>query len=288
MTNEIQNAENEPAKAAKKKSGKPKVKFTDLIAIIISLSAVVLSQFRPVYTYFDKPKIDMNVGILSISHWGGILFLSSDITFNNEGTARGSVNKINLFVESAGDGKFKTIFKAFSYYMKPSSMGANDVPTSMAFNPFMVDENKSWDYYVNFGEKSDMKKQQMHDLIIGEAQQYLQTHKITDNDSMPNDLFNNIQKFSRENLKRVHSGTYYLLVQAWDDTLKNPTNLKLYTFELDSMRINFLDIITNSYKAWYGFSKLSKFVQTDITNIADKTKLDAVLEDYKKYESTGN
>src|SRR5258708_5894795 len=88
-------------------------KKLDYLAIGLSLVAIVLTQtqFRPIYTLFDKPKIETSIDIhqLMIYHNYGRLTLQQYIQVKNLGKAAGTVSKIYYYIQKV-DNKFSNHF----------------------------------------------------------------------------------------------------------------------------------------------------------------------------------
>ena len=202
--------------------------------ILISLCAVVLSQIKPLYVYFENPKVDILVGknINFYEGWGNIganLF----IQLVNTGDASGTVEKIDVFA-SANDSDYAHILKAQSYYLQPESVGKNDIISQIPFSYVTVNGNSVWTGFVNsYADFSKSKQKKIQDFTQSVDEDL--NSKWIKNGPAPTieeELLSEILNFTRDNLKDIEIGEYQLLIMAWMQGDSVPSIRKAYSYSI--------------------------------------------------------
>lgn len=259
---------------------------------IISCVALILSQFKPVYTYFQNPEIEVNLGKnLSISHSLGSINFMSFMQIINSGEIEGQVNRIESFIISK-DGSYKISLPAFSYFLNPTTTSRDQTVNQLPFAPTIIKSGDAWSYNVNFfnqrTDESCSKVNTLYSMAIADLQK--NTDSVTKSPKMSTSLFNQLKSCVSGSLPKFNPGEYLLMIVLYDtDSQDDLIVKKLYSFSLSKSNITIFNKITDDYQEGYGIIYPPQSgVVVELRNIARDGSIDSVYTLYKRYKSNNS
>lgn len=124
----------------------------NLLSLLIAAIAVLLSQFPPVYQWFESPNLQIKIGRTFV--------LSSDIfsapsihkhySVTNVGKAPGRIKSLRLFItNSNGD----VLYEASAQVYKLRSIGQFDQHKWEEFSEIGLYPSRNWSHLVSFGRQ---------------------------------------------------------------------------------------------------------------------------------------
>lgn len=205
-----------------------------LLPIFISLCAVILSQIKPLYVYFEDPKIDLLIGknVNFYEGWGN-LGANLFVQFVNIGDASGTVERIDIFICSK-DSDYAHILTGQSYYLQPEAVNPNAIVSQMPFSYVTVNSHSVWTGFVNCYATISKGKQKTIQDFIQQVEEDIDSKWIPNGPTVTieDDLLNRIVAFSRKGLEDFTIGEYSLLAMAWVQDDSNPILKKAYSFSV--------------------------------------------------------
>lgn len=271
-----------------------KLKKPEIIAISLSLVAIILTQtqFRPIYTLFDKPKIEIIVDVnhLWISHAFGRLIMEQYIKIKNVGKADETVKRITYYIKksnSKSNSEFEGLYhvqSAFNFN-EPNQNGIGYIqyPLFEIFMPFET----SFEYPVMIYENKSIEIQKMEDKLRNEIYSEIKINHyygLQISDTLENKVFNEINN----GLKGFSSGEYYLLIIPFDNEGKPILPEIFYNFIVFESDIERLNEISEEYKTggnniYYGVSGKDYGFITKLYYNADQKILFELINSSKKF-----
>jgi len=229
-----------------------------LSALGVSLTALILSQFHPLYTYLDKPKMSASIASNAIIYHGfGNLGMNLFVQIRNQGKAAGTVTRVELFLERIGDTNYRRRLPGQSYFVKPSTLspGQSAVQVPMSYIPVAPDG--SWENFINFyaaiPKEAQNRISELGPAIQVQIQgQFVQNPPARTQYRVDLALQSELDSFVAKNLAGFSVGDYYLLVMFWDDKSEKPAISQLFGFSVYEADMKSLASITEQYKSGIG------------------------------------
>jgi hypothetical protein len=209
-------------------------KLIKSIPIIVSIVAVTLSQFKPLYVYFEKPKIDLIVGqrISFYEKWGN-LGMNVFLQIPNTGNVGTTIEKVAFYISSL-DSDYSRYLPGQSYYLKPETLEevqrVNQIPLSNIF----IEKQSVWNSFINsYLEANKATQMKIEELTLAVGQDIMSKLE-PDGDIVfiEDDLYDQIIDFVRDNLDSLSIGEYQLLAMGWKQNDNNPSIMKAYSFSI--------------------------------------------------------
>ena len=231
-------------------------KVLSILTLIISTIAIILSQFHPLYTYLDKPKIEMHVAKRTSFYDGwGNLGTNIFIQLTNSGNVSGIVKKIDIYLERQGS-IYKKILVAQSYYLKPSTVGKDATVSQIPFSNIAIKPNEIWGTFVNaYAEFTKSQQKTISDLTLGVEENInskLSDAAPSDEVVINDDLLAKIIDFTRSNLDGLEIGEYNMLVLCWVGSEKQPSIRQGFSFPIYDSDISKLKGKEKAYRYGMG------------------------------------
>lgn len=232
---------------------------TALASLGIALLAIVLSQLRPLYTYFDTAEFSMTIHqSLQVRHYLGEIFIVPYVRIKNSGGAGGYISRIELRLTRKDNPSYTQELTAQSYYLKPETVGMNQAPTQIPFGDISVGPGESWDFYVEFFQTPTSEKR----IQFAELKSRVQSEIQRELDALPPDaqklveisdsLFEELGSISTSGLKSFEIGEYSVEFGVIADGGRNPVNRMCYTLTIFEGHIERLQAIIEGYRIGAG------------------------------------
>lgn len=205
-----------------------------LAPIVISIVAVVLSQMKPLYTYFEKPNLDLVVGrnMTLFETWGN-LTANLFVQLVNKGGAGGVVERMDIFIKSKDTG-YAHVMPAQTYYLQPEAISRNEIVAQIPFSNITVPSDTIWSGFIaSFSSWSRTQSATISE-ITKKTQIEINSKYVPNGPAVTigTDLMSRIRDFTRGNLGRFDIGEYQLLVLAWSQGSNTPTLRKAFNFSV--------------------------------------------------------
>ncbi|MBN8707224.1 MAG: hypothetical protein J0L62_15235 [Bacteroidetes bacterium] len=253
-------------------------KALNYLAIILSILAIIFtqSQFRPLYSYLDKPKIEVSVDVnrMQLFHNYGHICLNQCVQVRNTGNASETVSIIYYYLEKLNEKSFQklltiqtTINFDHNINNQPIQYPVFDlylIPTDFFNNNVMVYESLSKEKQgvisvLNDDIYNDIKRKKNSEYEDGLPVQ------VTD------DLQTRVRVLVKRNMEGFTIGEYILLVFACDKNNEPIQPDKYYSFTVYESDIKKLNDITEDYISGgnniYFVSKQKEFGFTTKLNV---------------------
>lgn len=204
------------------------------LALVVSIVAVLLSQFKPLYTYLEKPEIDAFIGrnAAIYENWGHVQ-ANFYIQLVNKGNAAGIVRKVEFFLNHKSSGLQK-LLKGQSYYLQPGAIGSNETVSQIPFSNISIEPKGVWSSFVNsFPDYPKSQEKKVAELTL-RVEQDLNLKIIPSGRpvTINEGLFDEIVSFTRSNANGFVQGEYTLLALVWIDQEKSPSLKKGFSFSI--------------------------------------------------------
>jgi hypothetical protein len=179
-------------------------------SFIVAAVAVVLSQFPPIYTFFQSPEYVTEIGeYLQLDHQVGFIGLGLSFHVANSGSVPGRVKEMQLSIRST-DGRYEKRLSALTFATSDQyAAGGARSNVQTSFTSISVGQGEDWGGFIIFAEPIDNQIQ----VSIRELQ-----YKVVDyieNDTsgsdlveIPSELEQQASMLARSNLKRFPAGEY--------------------------------------------------------------------------------
>lgn len=121
----------------------PKYLKPEYLAIYVSLFAVILSQFPPIYQIFSKPKPAIVLQQqATFTHNIGRTVINLPVTISNTGSKSLLISKVECNLEKL-DSDYKWTANAQSYFDK-NNISPLSPPVELPIGELLVDQNQRW------------------------------------------------------------------------------------------------------------------------------------------------
>ena len=235
--------------------------LTAWLSLGIAVTALVLSQFPPVPSYFALPELAITAHRnLQVKHHLGDLLLVPFLQINNSGKVRGTVTKIELVLTKQDNSSFRKSMLAQAYYLKPDTIALNQAPTAIPFGHISVSPGETWETYIDFYEPTNAARRleaaDIRGRVNAEIQQGL-AEKLDINNELvyiSNDLFDEIKTYTDERLSLFEIGEYRLYLELFGESNSEPTARRCYSFTVFEGHLSQLDAITEQYRFGAGIT----------------------------------
>jgi len=219
------------------------------LGTVLSIIAIILSQFRPLYSYFEKPntQIRSDIGRFFVFHDFGTLKFQNWIQVKNDAYSTSeTIKDIYLFLEKKDTSNFKTILKAqheLDYFQivdnRPRFIPVFDIyllPGQGLFGEFIFSEITS----VENQKYLNNLKNEIYQDIYNKSNFGL-------NPLISQELQEKVDNLCNENLKFVTEGEYRYFFVLVNDKGKILKPKKYYEFKMFKSDIDALEEITIDY-----------------------------------------
>ena len=273
-------------------------KRLSLISLVASLLAIVLSQFHPLYTFIDKPKLAGSVNPeFTVAHYLGNLNLTLYLHLTNTGRATGTVSRVETFLEKADNTGYRKRMPVQQYFTLPTALNYGESPTQFPFGPRDLVPDGRWESYVVASELFSKDLQNQANAIVRKTQEsitaisalavkpagtgpYVPT-------SVDSDTYAEITRFVHKNLGGFGLGEYNLLVLFWDEKSEKPFSVQCYAFSVFEGDVEALENITREYKTGGGLiypfrDPNSTVFGSTLRPVKDDRTIERMLKDYEQ------
>lgn len=235
--------------------------ITAWLSLGVSITAIVLSQLPPLRTFISSPELSISLNkTLQVRHIVGDLDFLPYVQVSNTGGAPGVIGTIELIITRRDTPTFKKVLTAQSYFLKPASVGLNQMPTAIPFGRIAVPPRETWDTYAEFFEtpssarriemarmQSDVSKQ-VQDALRAMPQPNTKLAEISQ------DLFMDLSSNANARLKDFSIGEYMLMARVLPIEGTHALAEQCYTFAVYEGHISQLNAITEQYKYGAGIA----------------------------------
>ena len=265
-----------------------------IITLVLSILAIVLSQIRPIYQFFEDPEIETTVNIedLRVRHYFGHLVFEQLLQVKNTGKADGIVSQIDYYIEKVHregevnrDKKFRNTYK-----VQTQRYGENFSSTYPILD-ISLNYGSLFDSPVIVYETLEQSQQDECRDLWNKIYSSIEKQENEDEDeenypyAISDTLENKVVKLIDNNLNGFTYGDYKLLVVAYDKHKQPITPTKYYTFKVLPGDIDKLKKITNDYKfgrnGIYYPTKGEFGFSTKLTVYTDKSEIEQLMTNLK-------
>lgn len=262
--------------------------FFSIAALSVSVLAVILSQFRPLYEYFDKAELEVIIETpLHISHDWGNLFLTQFIQIENSGKASGSIKKSVIYLEKNGSKEFKKVIPGQYYISETLTASSYQMPNKKPFRNISIRPGGIWESRVAFYQRLKKDKRdkitRFSNKISGQLKSIFDIPLVIS--EIGDTLYQDISHFMEYNLNGFNPGEYYLIFIFWDDDSKDPIKIKGYSFFVSQSDIEILKKKIEVYKIGEGIVKPKTQhlgFEPNLIEITDHKTLNTLLKNFNK------
>jgi hypothetical protein len=268
-----------------------------LAALIVAIVSMLLSQFPPLHTYLQEPKIEIiPAKEISITHQWGHLQLVHYIQARNVGDRTGEIYKIGYFMKSE-DSKYRQRFEANFIGMMPGSGGMSS-PT-VPFGTITLRPNEVWDNVVISFTPASLADQPKAMELAYKINAWSQRQPAGSTDGKPQSSqasqtedgsIQEARRLVEENLQSFAPGKYRILMMVWFDESPNPSINKLYEFtilehHMLTLKSVFDDMIELIKQGPTYIPKKPVYANVAITEIKEANRISKTYEDYLSQEA---
>jgi hypothetical protein len=267
------------------------------ISLIVSLLAVVLSQFHPLYTFLDKPKLGGSVNPdFSITHQYGSLSLTLYLHLTNNGRATGTVTRVETLIEKADDSGYRKRMPVQTYFTPLPTYTVGEAQNPLPFGARDIVPDARWENYVNAYEMPTKDEQTHMNSLIMQVQKQLNDQIRAPHSDKPNyfpnepyriddKLYDELTSTVRKNLGGFGMGEYTLLLMLWDDKAEKPFSVSCYSFSVFEADIQILEGIVEQYRTGNGViyplnAQLPMGFGSTLRPVKDQGTIDRMLRDF--------
>lgn len=200
----------------------------DWMATSIAIIAIILSQFRPLYQYFETANLDCFIpeDFIFVDHYYGMPYFQAFVQMKNTGKITGTVSKFVVYI-TREDKNIKPItIKPTSYIVQPERQG--DRAKVMPFGEITLSPGQIWENVVI-----------IRNSLPREAE-YIKREIVRQNKDGNKVLYSKFLKIIKENYKVYQEGKYYIIATFWEPNKRKPTVIKGYQFTLNKKDIEYL------------------------------------------------
>lgn len=269
-----------------------------LMSIVIAGLAVALSQFPPIYTFFQKEVIEIgNNPEIYITHSFGNIGITKRTTIKNVGSASGEINKLGLYIAKKDDVTNGMFFPARYFYKKEKDLMAIE-RGKIGFSEFFISPSTSWDQDTVFYRRDSIREYEQRGKIERMAidEHIAWEDNLRENEFMDDDeiyeyettnplkfselLRTDIQEFIKLRLSWLESGEYILVehVQHDDDRTSS-----YYSFNISTSTIAALDDVSKRHNYFIDkYSEVPKGSYLDLLLFEPSKKMKKSLDNVLK------
>jgi hypothetical protein len=219
-----------------------------ILALAASMLAIVLSQFHPLYTYLDRPRIAAGVSAAQFTHIFGSPQLYLFVQLRNEGRAAGTITRLDAYLQSADDDHLRLKMPSQSYFTIPTTTVVGQGPPPVPWAAVTLTPDLTWNNFVwLYNEPSDADRQKVA-AFAQRAQQEMLSRATPSQGRISDALFSDIKTFVDHNLLPVRPGKYDLLLLVYDEKSR-PLVTKGFSFVLTQQDMNTLSLTTEQYRS---------------------------------------
>jgi hypothetical protein len=268
------------------------------LSLVISLLAVVLSQFHPLYTFLDKPKLAgaVNPEIMVTHSWGGIS-LNLYLRLANTGRATGTVNRVEMFLEKAEPTSYRKRLPVNWYVSTPATLAPGETQTQLPFGPHDIAPDGRWENFVIAFEPFAKDQQNHITNLVQEMQKQLnaQMHAPHPDKTLypaepfhvDDKLFDEISRFVHKNLAGFGLGEYNLLVMFWDDKSEKPFSVSCYSFSVFEADVQSMENVVDQYRTGNGIilpfsDQMPSNFPATLRPVKDDRTIERMLKDFEQ------
>ncbi len=232
--------------------------FVSLLSLSVALVAVGLSQFRPLYTYFDQPDFSVSAPpVANIWNGWGNLAISRSVQVTNRGRAAGIIRRIAVALIEESRPSNRWVLPGAQYYMKPQSVSFMERPNVAMMNEVLVQPDTSWENVVDFFRPFDAETQRRLQQITLKVQQQLSPpdNLLNPPETVDDALAAEIGEVVDRNLAALVPGRYVLVEAYWFGETESPSEVKYFRFEIQQQDIDSLKQVKENYRWGFGLVK---------------------------------
>jgi len=261
----------------------------DLVAwlsLIIAGFAVLLSQFKPIYTYFEKADILVTIGDrVEVTHNLGLLYFTTDIAFQNRGPVSGDVKTINIFITDGND--FSKVMKC-RYFESPGGQFTfySGMPR-IRFSTLPLEPGSPTQTRFQFYEElPDDREARLQDVFVQASNQLGQFNpNVTQRREVSNELFAEMTELSEIGLGSFTAPSDYDIMFVFENGEGKVIDRALFKMSVRQNQIDLLAGITENYK--YGERLVRPSTQgggfyAELDTVESPSRLKAA---YRSYEA---
>ena len=290
---EVPRLEADDVKEVKPTTGKPPRK--DLVAwlsFLVAALALLLSQFKPLYTYFERAEliVELNEN-LYITHNMGVLYLTPTISYGNNGSKSGSFKDFDILIKN--DQGYAKVLEA-RYFSSPNGQYTyySDIPR-MPYNGATITEKHIYQAKFQYYEELDPEYRTKLQLLFARVGQELGPYNPSEpnRDSISEELFREIELLTQQGLEGLTATTYELLFVFWGEDPEEPIAKELFQMSLVEGNLIQLDAITRGYLFGERISRPDARgggVATELSPVEDSEKIEGVFQEYLSLKSADN
>jgi hypothetical protein len=301
VTQEDPEPETKAARAAEKSGGGSEASFERKLAtlsLVISLLAVVLSQFHPLYMFLDKPKLSGTVNPdIVVSHSWGSINLNLYLRMANTGRATGTITRVETLLEKADNTSYRKRMPVEVYVSTPATLAVGETQAQLPFGPHDISPDGRWENYVIAYEPFAKDQQNQITALIQKTQKQMSDQMRAPHPDKPvfpaepyhidDKLFDEISRFVHKNMAGFGLGEYNLLVLFWDDKSEKPFSVSCYSFSVFEGDVQSMESMLDQYKTGsgivYPFSdQLPSSFQATLRPVKDERTIARMLKDFEQ------
>ncbi|MCL5266865.1 MAG: hypothetical protein M1469_02030 [Bacteroidetes bacterium] len=219
-----------------------------IVAVVVSVLALVLSQFPPLHTYFSKPGIVITLPSRPvISHRFGYLFAYCFVQAFNQGDAPGRIEKIRLYIakkDSTGPKQVLTATSIRDY----SNAREGGRPLDLPLGEVTIQPGENWQAQLVFTPTMSTKEEE--EVARFQDEIFSQIRLSGKPNIIDRDLYKEVLDYSLGHLKGFTTGDYYMLMIVTQADRRNDV-LLLYGFSVYDFDIKQLKHIIEKYRVGY-------------------------------------
>ena len=227
----------------------------------IALTALVLSQFPPIPSYFASPSLELTAyNSLHVRHYLGDLVLVPYLQVNNSGTAPGKISKIELEIAKQDKPSVRKSLLAQSYYLKPDTVSLNQTPTSLPLGQVAVPPGETWETFVDFFETPNEARRVRTANIQHQVAEQIQTALAVEQRpanspvEISSELLDEIKTLSNAGLSWFEIGEYRLVLKLFGEHPHHPVAQQCYALTVFEGNLSQLSVITEEYRFGAGIT----------------------------------
>ncbi|AJR08640.1 hypothetical protein C9J03_22245 [Photobacterium gaetbulicola] len=237
-----QNARNTGAKT----NGFVDEKKISAASMIIAFLALILSQFKPIYQYFESAEIELKLAShIQIGQSLGNLILMPFFQIKNSGSSHGYVRDIGFYIENTDLPNIQKKIPVQQYYLKPTTISAGQIPTRLPMGDISVATGEGWEAYIEiFDQPSPLILQEFSVIQAAVATELLPKNKTKISD----ELYGKISSIVSRNMSWFKEGKYRVLFVLREDPNDKPIIKQAYSFTVTTQDIELLNEVTNRFR----------------------------------------
>lgn len=126
------------------------------VTLIVAAAAVVLSQLKPIYYYFESPVLSVSLTPeLTLGDSYGLLALWTFAQIENSGNSDGIVSGVDFLIESAVSEEVRWVVPAHAFYETPVLVADGTQAPEIPFKSARVSSQDVWGKFLRAEEHPD-------------------------------------------------------------------------------------------------------------------------------------